>query len=309
MRYIKVIAAYLAAVTAMSVIIGCNGGKRGENSDRYTATVDDSEPADVGLSKIVTKRILLADSVVLNSMQKALIKIDGEYPVGNELVADSIRDYLNRIVVGGNSGARYKSYDDGLDLMKSYVSRYLTGQIDEIRDICEDDGNDNLDEYGDLWLEAEETVKFGMLYCTPQIVTYCSEMYVYSPGAAHGMSMYSPATFVRSTGRLLEWDDVLTRNAIYTLRPILLKELKKQYFSKIEWMSDYDDISDMLLIQADELELPAVNPELRADGIVFIYQPYEIAPYAAGIPRCTLSYKQLEPVLTSMAKSLVSESN
>ena len=47
--------------------------------------------------------------------------------------------------------------------------------------------------------------------------------------------------------------------------------------------------------------MPATSPYFTADGIVFTYQQYEIAPYAAGQPSFTLSYKDVASYLTKEA--------
>ena len=46
-------------------------------------------------------------------------------------------------------------------------------------------------------------------------------------------------------------------------------------------------------------------PVCRPNGVEFIYQQYEIAPYAAGIPTCTLPYDSLENLFTVTMKPLI----
>jgi hypothetical protein len=40
-------------------------------------------------------------------------------------------------------------------------------------------------------------------------------------------------------------------------------------------------------------------------GVEFLYQPYEIAPYAAGMPSFTLSYQDIRPYLTIGAQKMI----
>ena len=46
-----------------------------------------------------------------------------------------------------------------------------------------------------------------------------------------------------------------------------------------------------------ELIGPNENFSVGPDGIEWIFQPYEIGPYALGIVTATLSWKQLKPYL------------
>ena len=53
------------------------------------------------------------------------------------------------------------------------------------------------------------------------------------------------------------------------------------------------------------LPLPVTDPWLTRDGIVFLYQEYEIACYAMGRPSVILPYEVLLPLLTDEAKALL----
>ncbi|MDE6438615.1 MAG: RsiV family protein, partial [Muribaculaceae bacterium] len=46
-------------------------------------------------------------------------------------------------------------------------------------------------------------------------------------------------------------------------------------------------------------------PYFMKDGVVFLYQQYEIACYAAGMPACVIPYSALLPFMTPAARELV----
>ena len=46
-----------------------------------------------------------------------------------------------------------------------------------------------------------------------------------------------------------------------------------------------------------ELIVPNNNFSVGQDGVQWIFQPYEVGPYALGIVSATLSWKQLKPYL------------
>ena len=53
------------------------------------------------------------------------------------------------------------------------------------------------------------------------------------------------------------------------------------------------------------LPLPATDPWLTKKGVSFIYQQYEIAPYAAGMPSFVLAYDDIRPYLTEDAAKML----
>ena len=57
----------------------------------------------------------------------------------------------------------------------------------------------------------------------------------------------------------------------------------------------------------NNLQLPAWAPYLTEEGMLFSYQQYEIAAYAAGIPAFVISFDQLKPYLTEAGAALIKE--
>ena len=55
------------------------------------------------------------------------------------------------------------------------------------------------------------------------------------------------------------------------------------------------------------LPLPSTPPFMTEKGYVLIYQQYEIAPYAMGMPGDTIPYNVLKPCLTPEAQKLIAE--
>jgi hypothetical protein len=43
--------------------------------------------------------------------------------------------------------------------------------------------------------------------------------------------------------------------------------------------------------------------------VTFVYQPYEIAPYAVGMPAFTIDFKEIRPYLTVTAQKLLQGGN
>ena len=55
----------------------------------------------------------------------------------------------------------------------------------------------------------------------------------------------------------------------------------------------------------DNFPLPYTEPWFTADGVKFVYSAYEIAPYIAGMPECTVPYKKVEKYFSERAKAML----
>lgn len=124
-------------------------------------------------------------------------------------------------------------------------------------------------------------------YTTPEYVTLCSQVYLYS-GGAHGGTLLDYATFRLSDGHKMDWE--LLKGMP---RPEINRAIHKGLMDYFE-VNNEEDFQNALLSDAANLPLPQTPPFLTKKGVEIIYQQYEIACYAAGMPTCVVSPK---PVL------------
>lgn len=101
---------------------------------------------------------------------------------------------------------------------------------------------------------------------TTASVTYEADAYSYM-GGAHGLGSHTGATFDKKTGRRVQ----LVRDA-EGLRKLITDRLHKT--------------CDGIMLNEEPVPLPQQSPFMRGGKIVFAYQPYEIGPYAIGMPEC-----------------------
>ena len=83
---------------------------------------------------------------------------------------------------------------------------------------------------------------------------------------------------------------------------MIKQALQKRYFKT----DNEKEFYDMLLVDNADIffPLPATPPICRAQGVQFTYQQYEIAPYAAGSPTCTIPYDSLTTAFTTTMRTL-----
>ena len=137
---------------------------------------------------------------------------------------------------------------------------------------------------------------------TERYVVFLSEDYVYMGGAHGGVVGRGPLTFDKKDGRQVE--EFFEPSSLEAMQPLLRKGLV-DYFSENDYEVTPEGLDDILMLDAGFVPFPAWAPFPSDKGMVFTYQQYEIAAYAAGMPNFTLPYEDVLPYLTPEAKALL----
>lgn len=225
-------------------------------------------------------------------------------------------------------------YPSGDDSLSVGVRRYVAGELarlflptmqeeDEPAAVfkgTKEDGKALVDFYGKLnfgylksqYAELKDFGIAGLSYDlsirktgeTDRYLTYETSCYVFL-GGAHGSAVCYPVNIVRSTGKVLAATvDTLKQKA---LQPILRRGVK-EYISKAENRKIKDrDLQNMLFVEHGIIPLPATVPVLTPEGLRFVYQQYEIGPYALGMVEFTVPYADVKSYLTPEVAELALE--
>ena len=137
---------------------------------------------------------------------------------------------------------------------------------------------------------------------TERYVVFLSEDYVYMGGAHGGVVGRGPLTFDKKDGHQVE--EFFEPSSLEAMQPLLRKGLV-EYFSENDYEVTPEGLDDILMLDAGFVPFPAWAPFPSDKGMVFTYQQYEIAAYAAGMPNFTLPYEDVLPYLTPEAKALL----
>ena len=215
-------------------------------------------------------------------------KIAASYPVGaNNALNNRIREWMNEQLGG--------IYADSLQDGKKMITFYGQNKARQLQEAAAQFGANS------AMGQSACYVQFKKVFETGQFVSYTAETYEYA-GGAHGGESLTGGTFRKTDGRKFEWD-MFTAEGKEKLRYMIKNRLKAHYFKA----GSDEDFYNMLLAENARYEfpLPETAPICRFNGMEFVYQQYEIAPYAAGLPSCILPYDSLKAFVTTTAQPLL----
>ena len=138
---------------------------------------------------------------------------------------------------------------------------------------------------------------------TPKYIVFLHQTYEYMGGAHGGMGGMGYMTFNRSNGKKVT--NFFIKDAAEKMQGLLKKGLKEYFGEAGAPIKTDKELMEQLQIEGNVIPLPVQEPYPSATGLIFTYQQYEIACYAAGMPSFTIPYEQAMPYLTDELKALV----
>ncbi len=187
----------------------------------------------------------------------------------DELAAASITDWLDSTVVAQNPAAR-------TNLVKA-----ATLFADDYRSLREDMGG-----IGGCW---ELSTTADTVFSSLTVLTVRAVIYAYT-GGAHPNSNQILLTFDRETGRELRLTEMVSDTA--ALLGVVEKAFRKQ-----QQLSPTDKLEEQgYFLHNGQFFLPG-NIAPGRQGMIFHYNPYEIAAYAVGPIEVIVPYETLNGIL------------
>lgn len=252
---------YLVLVAAVALVASaCNRSSKDPNAFSInTITVEDS----------VAFPAEMVDEWMSDDMARYMSVVDA--PVTeNEDLRDNIISWI--------SGLLSENYD---------------GDSQDVKAMVEFDRNEFLSpETGSPQSFLQNFIK--MKEDNDRYVTYYCESWLYM-GGAHGTSYEEGATFSKNTGerftfKMFKDPELLTE--------MIKVALQKQYFEPLLEGTDVTFEEAVYSEVAESFPLPVAEPWIQNDSVYFVYQNYEIAAYALGLPQCGIPYEKLKKDLT-----------
>jgi hypothetical protein len=185
--------------------------------------------------------------------------------------------------------------------LKAAVDEYFEGVVKNFNTGI-DDMNEQAKQQNEEFGDPEYTVKYSnsisidIKRCDNQVLSFILNNYTFM-GGAHGGGSYTGVNFDVATGKQITLDDLGDAESI--------RQTSKQYIldtianSSEEARGNLytDDIIDYKEV-IEELFSNGNQPDYYLDtvGITFVFQQYDIAPYAAGMISVTVPYSQYEGI-------------
>ena len=282
-------------VLLMAVVYGCNQEAQTplpspSQNDSTSVAVNEQEDGQKD-GKLTYKKVEQS-----KNDKSGEYKIVVDFPTGgNPILVNAIREYISESLgisyAGEMENNMQGSYSGDLGDGQKMIDYYFDLKYKEFKN-----AHDEMAEHmqGDTPTFASET-EIHYLYETDKFVTY--EMKKYEDmGGAHGGTFISGMTFRKSDGRRVDWE-LFTKS----MQDVIKKGLKK-YF---EVHTDEEMEKFLSLENTYLLPLPATPPVFTKEGVLFTYQQYEIAAYAAGLPSFIVPYDEAKSLMNTTGKNLL----
>jgi hypothetical protein len=299
-------------IMMVALLTACGHRASNTSSDNDSLAVDSmpipDTPIELTLDTIQYEK---EDSI-------ASVKISIIWPKnGPKALVDSIRKFICEELSGepviGEDKPQVKLYEDGKAAVEA----------------C---GVNSYKQLAKIWHESkEEGYAEGMTYGyfkgvyfqieTDKYVSYFSHTEGFT-GGAHGYNMGYGMTFSKRNGQRIgyesEYDSkaekfVIKNQTLFRITEnpklqAMLKEGVRSYFAEFsEDPLTEEELSEQLngVDDINKIPLPQYAPYFSERGLEFIYQQYEIASYAVGMPSFCIPYDKVLPYLTKEAAELI----
>lgn len=267
---------FAALASIATVFIACGNDSMKINSPFVTESMTDSVESQKG-----------------NLNYWSAITMD--FPTkGNPQLVRSIQEWMADQAESSDS----VDFASATDFMKDFNRRnveYFKKSYEE-----EYGGDSNEDMPEDRNVNFSRCMEFEKIFEDDYFVTYLATEDVYQNGA-HGLYFVKGATFRKSDGRRFGFD-MLKDSSRDSIATLITKNLEGNFNAK-----NFEELKENLMLDEYESQVPLPRnpPYLKSDTLMFVYQQYEIAAYAYGLPVAAIPLKDLKGLLSpSFVKTL-----
>ena len=264
-----------------------------------------------------TETVTMADST-----KYANLTMKVELPMGSDAVSQAIRQQLITILgerlthVTSFEGEQfYAPFTGNTNNVEEMMGYYCKNTMSLLDSLATSDANDRIRYImEDEELSEEEKAnriaeipgweyeyRLELVADTTNYIVFLSQDYLYMGGAHGGVGGDGDLTFDKETGKLVK--EFLNPACVADIQPLLIEGLLSYFAVEDEQITE-DELFDILQIEGRQIPLPSFAPYPTKDGLVFVYQQYEIACYAVGMPSFTVAYDKLLPYLTPEARKV-----
>lgn len=208
----------------------------------------------------------------------------------NQLYQDNATIEINIPIAQGNSETAKKINIK----IENHIANTLIFSEDDSDTATLEEGISKFDlEYKNFKADFEEsnlvweaTFDGEVMYQSSEIISIAINSYT-NTGGAHGNSVITIYNFDSVTGNLFEIHELVNDISALT-------EIAESHFKSDVKLEENESLNDYFFGQP--FHLPA-NIGYNEEGIVILYNTYEVASYAMGITEFTIPYEEIESLL------------
>ncbi len=246
-----------------------------------------------------------------DSTQFARMSISADLPDSSDAVSGAVRRALLSVldeslgcVTLYEPGRLFPPFAGKDDDTEAFLGYYRDSVFAKLAGMAREDAR----ERRAYMQEDDDLPVWGYDYALKQVsdtldrLVFLSQSYIYMGGAHGGLTGQGYFTFDRKDGSLVR--EMVDPSRVEEMQPLLVKGLLSYYDSFGGTMTE-EALRERLQIEGTLIPLPAWTPYPDGDALTFVYQQYEIACYADGMPSFTLPLEEIDPYLTPAARRLL----
>ncbi|MBR5634574.1 MAG: DUF3298 domain-containing protein [Prevotella sp.] len=229
------------------------------------------------------------------------IHIDFPVVKDNEVLLVTLNEWIDEQLGGTYGNAENVDYKNILANTTAFLDHYIKQIVESNRKEFDEMVKDNPD-FKEMGITYYDSTAIEKLAEGKNWVTFTNQRDIFR-GGAHGIAPYFGQTFRKSDGRRIGWE--IFGNTNDEKFQQIIKDGLVEYFE----LDSEAKLAEHLMNEANAyyVPLPQCPPLFTAEGITFVYNQYEIAAYAYGLPTFTVAYEKLLPFMMTTGKRLVAE--
>lgn len=291
---------FLLALLVLVTIVSCNN----KNKNQYTPPIDNASANTQGQLSIsqggrslriaegwrfdtlvFDNRIHIDNDTAKDGMK---IEIDFEYPIAvpEGINLQKIQHCFAQIFLGKDDfrGTPHDAFDT---IVNNYTFDAVQYGID-----WEQEENEFID-----FSIFEQTKSVSIEHISKYLVTVSSGHYQFL-GGAHGAYFLSYDNIDLRDGSIITEEQLFASDYSEKLDALIQKEVTRRNDSPDE------DEHIALLVDTEEIK-PNRNFFFSEEGIVYIYNQYEISPYVQGVVEIIVPYDEIKPLINQKYMEII----
>ncbi|MEG1615447.1 MAG: DUF3298 domain-containing protein [Bacteroidales bacterium] len=195
---------------------------------------------------------------------------------------------IQKLFVTDYFGEKYESKSP-VEAANAYMKEYL----ENYRQLEEDYATFSKDEEGVIstaWMNYQESSNSKILYNRDHFLSYAITLYTYT-GGAHGMQSQMNHVIDLNNVYPLSLSDIFNENNLNNIATLIIKQIAKDRGYENPAQLNEDGFFSIEEVQ------PTDNFLIDESGMTWVYNPYEIAVYAAGPITVSVEWEELKPYI------------